>query len=128
MLFRMTDGQVELPRSARRADIQGLRAVAVLGVIAFHLLGWPRGGYLGVMALAGVGVVLTTVYFAKVVRRIAQGTSFQAWKDAVLLRDATTHELVVWAPVVGLVVVLGLWPGFLLDASDPVVRRLLGGG
>jgi NADH-quinone oxidoreductase subunit M len=44
----------------------------------------------------------------------------------VLLRDATTHELVVWSPVVVLVVAFGLWPGWLLEATDPVVRRLLG--
>jgi NADH-quinone oxidoreductase subunit M len=72
-------------------------------------------------------VVLTTTYFVMVVRRVAQGTSFQAGKDAVLLRDATTHELVVWSPVVALVVAFGLWPGWLLEATDPVVRRLLGG-
>ena len=87
-----------------------------------------RGYYLVLMALAGIGVVLTTTYFVKVLRRVAQGTSFQAWKDAVLLRDATTHELVVWSPVVALVVVLGVWPAWLLDATTPVVRRLLGGG
>ncbi len=86
-----------------------------------------RGFYLVLMALAGVGVVLTTTYLVMVVRRVAQGTSFQAWKDAVLLRDATTHELVVWSPVVLLVVAFGLWPGWLLDATDPVVRRLIGG-
>jgi NADH-quinone oxidoreductase subunit M len=62
-----------------------------------------------------------------VLRRVAQGTSFQAWRDAVLMRDASPHELLVWAPVVALVVVLGLWPGWLLEASDPVVRVLLGG-
>ncbi len=86
-----------------------------------------RGYYLLLMALAGVGVVLTTTYFAMVIRRVAQGTSFQAWKDAVLLRDASTYELAVWSPVVLLVVAFGLWPGWLLDATDPVVRRLMGG-
>jgi NADH-quinone oxidoreductase subunit M len=87
-----------------------------------------RGYYLVLMALAGVGVVLTTTYFVKVVRRVAQGTSFQAWKEAVLLRDASGHELAVWSPVVVLVVALGLWPGWLLDATTPVVRQLLAGG
>ena len=87
----------------------------------------PRGYYLVLMAVAGVGVVLTTTYFVRLVRRVNQGTSFQAWRDAVLLRDASPHELLVWAPVVVLVVVLGLWPGWLLDASAPVVRALLGG-
>ena len=87
----------------------------------------PRGYYLVLMALAGVGIVLTTTYFVAVLRQVAQGTSFQAWRDAVLMRDATTHELLVWSPVVALVVVLGLWPGLLLQATDPVVRHLLGG-
>jgi peptidoglycan/LPS O-acetylase OafA/YrhL len=31
-----------------RADIEGLRAVAVLLVIVNHLFGWPRGGFVGV--------------------------------------------------------------------------------
>lgn len=31
-----------------RRDIQGLRAVAVIAVIANHLVGWPTGGFLGV--------------------------------------------------------------------------------
>src|SRR4029079_4475935 len=34
-------------RSLRR-DIQGLRAVAVLAVIADHLAHWPSGGFVGV--------------------------------------------------------------------------------
>src|SRR6478609_1000280 len=49
-------------RPQRRADIQGLRAVAVLAVIGFHVLGWPQGGYLGVDAFFVVsGFVITGV-------------------------------------------------------------------
>ena len=59
MLSRMSDGPVGGPR---RADIQGLRAVAVAAVIAFHLFGWPSGGYLGVDAFFVVsGFVITGV-------------------------------------------------------------------
>nr|WP_255358553.1 acyltransferase family protein [Terrabacter sp. Root181] len=55
----MNDGPVGGPR---RADIQGLRAVAVTAVIAFHLFGWPSGGYLGVDAFFVVsGFVITGV-------------------------------------------------------------------
>jgi peptidoglycan/LPS O-acetylase OafA/YrhL len=35
-------------RARYRADIQGLRAVAVLAVIADHFAGWPRGSFVGV--------------------------------------------------------------------------------
>ena len=31
-----------------RADIQGLRAIAVLAVIADHVAGWPKGSFVGV--------------------------------------------------------------------------------
>jgi len=31
-----------------RADIQGMRALAVLLVVSSHVLGWPRGGFIGV--------------------------------------------------------------------------------
>jgi hypothetical protein len=35
-------------RLGYRADIQGLRAIAVLAVVANHLAGWPTGGFVGV--------------------------------------------------------------------------------
>lgn len=35
-------------RGRYRADIQGLRAVAVLAVVANHLAGWPSGAFVGV--------------------------------------------------------------------------------
>jgi peptidoglycan/LPS O-acetylase OafA/YrhL len=34
--------------SRYRPDIQGLRAIAVLAVVADHLAGWPRGSFVGV--------------------------------------------------------------------------------
>ncbi|MET0673663.1 MAG: acyltransferase family protein [Microbacterium pygmaeum] len=35
-------------RSVPRRDIQGLRAIAVLAVVSAHVVGWPRGGFVGV--------------------------------------------------------------------------------
>ncbi|ORB30646.1 acyltransferase family protein [Mycolicibacterium parafortuitum] len=35
-------------RANIRLDIQGLRMVAVLAVLAYHLTGWPRGGFVGI--------------------------------------------------------------------------------
>ena len=86
-----------------------------------------RGYFVALMGVAGVGLVLTTLYLVTLVRRVAQGQSATRWREAVLLRDATGLELVVWAPLVLLVLVLGLWPKWLLDATDPAVRQVLGG-
>jgi peptidoglycan/LPS O-acetylase OafA/YrhL len=41
-------GAQERSTTGFRADVQGLRAVAVLAVIADHVLGRPRGGFVGV--------------------------------------------------------------------------------
>ncbi len=49
-----TDVATDTPMRARadvdrfRPDIQGLRAFAVLAVVADHVLGWPGGGFVGV--------------------------------------------------------------------------------
>jgi peptidoglycan/LPS O-acetylase OafA/YrhL len=47
-----TQTQPQAPSEGRRdryrADIQGLRALAVLAVIASHLAGWPKGSFVGV--------------------------------------------------------------------------------
>ena len=86
-----------------------------------------RGYYLTLMAVAGVGLILTTVYLVVLVRRVAQGQSAGRWREAVLLGDASRAELAVWTPIVVLVLVLGLWPKLLLDVTDPAVRAVLGG-
>jgi peptidoglycan/LPS O-acetylase OafA/YrhL len=41
-------GPVAIPKKALRADIQGLRAFAVVAVILAHVSGWPSGGFVGV--------------------------------------------------------------------------------
>lgn len=41
-------GLISNAYGGRRADLQGMRAVAVLMVFANHLFGWPPGGFVGV--------------------------------------------------------------------------------
>ncbi len=87
--------------------------------------GLDRGLFLSLMVLAGLGTVLTAAYLLTMVRRVAQGESAPRWREP-LFGDASRHELLVWAPIVAGVLVLGLWPGLLLELTDPAVRGLVG--
>lgn len=76
---------------ARRLDIQGLRAIAVLAVVANHLTGYPGGGFVGVdifFVISGFVITLGLVreretagrvsfkdfYFRRVARILPAGT------------------------------------------------------
>lgn len=72
---------------ARRRDVQGLRAIAVVAVVVSHFWGWPRGGFVGVDVFfvisgflitghlvrehARTGRISFVDFYAKRVRRIA---------------------------------------------------------
>ncbi|GAA3143428.1 NADH-quinone oxidoreductase subunit M [Planomonospora alba] len=42
------------------------------------------------------------------------------------LRDVMAHEVAAWTPLVGLILLFGLWPKALLLITDPVVRTFVG--
>ncbi|MFG6278113.1 acyltransferase family protein [Microbacterium sp. 5K110] len=72
--------------SRTRLDLQGLRALAVVGVVASHLTGWPTGGFVGVDVffvlsgflvtgillrdLAATGTIDLRAFFARRIRRL----------------------------------------------------------
>ena len=55
----------EQRRLRYRADIQGLRAVAVLAVIADHLAGCPKGSFVGVDVFFVISGYLITGILAR---------------------------------------------------------------
>ena len=57
-----------------------------------------------------------------------RATSFRAWREAVLLRDASRPRAAGLVAGRRAACVLGLWPGLVLHVTDPAVRGLLGGG
>jgi NADH-quinone oxidoreductase subunit M len=82
-----------------------------------------RPYFLGLLVVALIGVVLTAFYFLVVVRRVCQGED-TIGPNLPVLGDVTRHEVASWAPLVALIVLLGLWPGLVLALVDPVMQAV----
>ena len=129
-----------LPRSlyARAPRLGGLLAVAAVaslglpGLAGFwgeflSMQGVRRGPgaphrlfYLGLLAAAALGTVLTAYYLLRMVRRVDQGDG-----SGPPVSDVTALEAVAWLPLAALVVVLGVLPTILLGWSVAPVELLL---
>jgi hypothetical protein len=76
------------------SQASGCRAGRLLGRDAHDARGVPAGEgldrtlFLVLMALAGLGTVLTAAYLLMVVRRVAQGLTIERWRSAPLFGDA----------------------------------------
>ncbi|TDW17225.1 complex I subunit 4 family protein [Kribbella kalugense] len=82
---------------------------------AYHPADWlPRSTFIVLMAIAGLGAVLTAAYFLRLIRDLCQGDPAEYPATAFAV-DLSRIELVTFAPLVLLTVVLGLWPFTLLN-------------
>ena len=67
---------------ARRLDIEGLRAVAVIAVVLDHLFHWPRGGFVGV----DIFFVISGYLISGILLREATATGRISFKDFYIRR------------------------------------------
>ncbi|TWD79615.1 NADH-quinone oxidoreductase subunit M [Kribbella amoyensis] len=74
----------------------------------------PRTTFLVLMVIAGLGTVLTAAYFLRLIRTLCQGDPAEHPATAFAV-DLSRIELVTWAPLIVLTVVLGLCPWLLLN-------------
>ncbi|HVU73202.1 MAG TPA: NADH-quinone oxidoreductase subunit M [Mycobacteriales bacterium] len=106
--------------------ISGLASLALPGTNSFvseflTLLGtFTR--YRIASILATVGIILAALYVLWAYQRVAQGP-VRGLSEKV--KDLSTREVWVMAPVLALVVVLGVYPKPLLDVITPSVNRTL---
>lgn len=127
------------PRLGVLVTFTALAALGVPGLAGFWggllaLLGafdpaavLDRPFYLGLLAVAAVGAVLTAVYLLATVRRVCYGEGATGVRPAGVpasVRDVTGHEVASWGPLVALTVLLGLWPAPLLALVDPVMQAV----
>jgi NADH-quinone oxidoreductase subunit M len=74
-------------------------------------------------AAAATGVVLGAVYLLWMYQRVMFGPQVN-WKNRDLA-DLTRKELLVFAPLLVMIVVMGVYPGPFLEILEPSVERLL---
>lgn len=138
-----------LARSPRLASVLTFASVASLGLPGLagfwgEMLtlvgayrpgaGLPRETFVTFMAVAAIGAVLTAAYFLRLLAKITHGRVGDVTPDgtaSVSVRTVTDVKAVEWAawvPLIGLVLVVGLWPRVLLALTDAPVRLLLGAG
>ncbi|NRQ49595.1 complex I subunit 4 family protein [Aeromicrobium stalagmiti] len=90
-------------------ELLSLRAAYEIGDVLTKPVAWTA------LALALVGVALTTAYFVRAIRLVAQGEPVEQDAD----RDLDRREAVVLGALVVAVLVLGLWPAPILDLFEP---------
>ncbi|MCW2832014.1 MAG: NADH-quinone oxidoreductase subunit [Aeromicrobium sp.] len=93
-------------------ELLSLRAAYEVGDVLAQPVAWTA------LALALVGIALTTAYFVRAIRILAQGEPVPADAD----RDLGPREAVVMGLLVATIVALGLVPRVLLDLYEPLVR------
>ena len=79
--------------------------------------------FLVLMAFAGLGTVLTALYFVAMLRRVDFGIVPDRWRDGVVA-DALPAELAAWVPLTALALAVGVWPRLVLGVTDAAVHGL----
>src|SRR5436190_1819619 len=82
------------------------------------------------MVFGGIGTILTAGYLLWTVQRVNMGVLPERWGQSTLL-DTSRGEWMAWAPLVLLIVVLGLVPSLIFGITNDAVTalgRLFGAG
>jgi NADH-quinone oxidoreductase subunit M len=83
--------------------------------------------FLVLLAVAAAGTAVTAAYFLRLLRRLVLGPDVGTGAVSVGgAPDVHRIELLAWAPLVALTIVVGLYPRLVLDLTDGPVRALLG--
>jgi NADH-quinone oxidoreductase subunit M len=85
--------------------------------------GLSTGIFRTLMVFGGIGTVLTAGYFLWMLQRVNMGRLSERWKEKKLA-DVQPLEFASWVPLLVLVVLLGVYPRLVFDATNPASVRL----
>jgi NADH-quinone oxidoreductase subunit M len=104
----------------------GLSALALPGlstfVSEFLVLVGAFTRHKGLAILATTGIILAAIYVLYLYQRVFQGT---VTEKVTKFRDLNVREIFAVAPLLALIVFLGVYPKPLLDVINPAVRATL---
>ncbi len=87
-----------------------------------------RGAYpvlTGYTALSMLGLLFTGAYILKGITKVLHGPLNEHWAHGEhKLAEINTREIVVMAPLMALILVIGLWPAWILDVINKAVLML----
>lgn len=91
-------------------------------------VGYAGGGW-NIMAvftaLAMIGLLMTGAYILKGIKKVLHGPLNDHWTHGEhKLTEISTREVVVMLPLMALILVLGIWPAWLLNVIDKAIGML----
>ena len=86
--------------------------------------GLPVETFRTFMVVAAVGTVLAASYLLWLLQRTAFGTPKEEWEGHEF-HDVETTEWIAWAPLLVLIVAIGVYPNIVFEVSDGAVQTAL---
>ncbi|NCP88193.1 MAG: hypothetical protein CO094_10605 [Anaerolineae bacterium CG_4_9_14_3_um_filter_57_17] len=76
-------------------------------------------------ALAMIGLLMTGAYILKGIKKVLHGPLNEHWAHGEhQLTDISAREVIVMAPLMALILILGIWPAWLLDVINKAMSML----
>ena len=78
--------------------------------------------YSVLVALSLIGVLVTTVFFLRMIQKVFLGPLNSKWSD---LEDMDARELIAVIPLTALTVFIGVWPNVALNMMNPTLTQMV---
>jgi len=87
--------------------------------------GVPVGVFRAYMVIAALGTVLAAGYLLWLLQRVAFGNPPEEFAEDPNITDITKHEWIAWAPILALIVAIGIYPNLIFRVTDGAVDASL---
>ena len=77
------------------------------------------------MVIAALGTVLAAGYLLWLLQRVAFGNPTEEFAEDPNITDTTKHEWIAWAPLLALIVAIGIYPNLVFRVTDGAVDASL---